>query len=501
MGDLRRRPGLLLASAFAVLVAIGAHRAVSLGDISALLPISAGLFAGACSVAAVAYPDRRDPALLLVSAGAGGVAAQYLLWAVLIPLAWSTTAPHAFDVRVAGGVYGSIAGAFALAVCLALTVPWRDRRGRPPLRPLVVGGTVAASLALVDLVVLVVQPTAPAPAIMSSLVVGVPVPTVAVVAAAGLVVIAATAATVRTAPRPGWYRWVAGCAASIGVAAAGTALLYLVNVRWVTEVAIAWQAAMPAVAAGLLLVGALAAGRADATQMRRATDRAEAVLAGRSEIASVIAHDVRGPASSIKSIASSMRTNYARLGDAERLEFVGMIEAESGRLLQLVGQMSLALKVDAGSIEVRREVRPLGPIVAKAVHDAEITDRPVELETEEDAEADVDARWLQEAIGQALDNAVKFSPAGGQIRVSLMADGTDAVIQIADDGPGVPPEVRDQVFQKFARWRPSGYEDRPGSGLGLFITRSLVRQQDGDVVLGSTAGGGTILRIRVPRKG
>ena len=81
----------------------------------------------------------------------------------------------------------------------------------------------------------------------------------------------------------------------------------------------------------------------------------------------------------------------------------------------------------------------------------------------------------------------------------LLDDGSDAVIQIADAGPGVPPEVRDEVFEKFARWRPPGYEDRPGSGLGLFITRSIARELGGDAVLGSAASGGTILRIRIPR--
>ena len=264
------------------------------------------------------------------------------------------------------------------------------------------------------------------------------------------------------------------------------------------------------------------------------------MLAGRSEIASVIAHDVRGPASSIKSIAASTRTNYDRLGDAERLEFVGMIEHEAARLLQLVGQMSLALKVDAGSLEYQRRVQPVGPIVsqaindaeltehaievdvsdpadadvdarwlaeaigqgldnaakfspdgspvrimmltdrddvviqmadegpplgpilATAVHEAEITERAVDVDVSADADADVDARWLAEAIGQGLDNATKFSPDGAPVRLMLLDDGSDAVIQIADAGPGVPPEVREEVFEKFARWRPPGLRGPAG---------------------------------------
>ena len=83
----------------------------------------------------------------------------------------------------------------------------------------------------------------------------------------------------------------------------------------------------------------------------------------------------------------------------------------------------------------------------------------------------------------------------------MSADDEDAEIRIQDSGPGIPAEEREEVFQKFARWRPAGYEDTPGSGLGLYICRSIVRELGGDAILGSGAAGGTILRIRLPRKG
>ena len=493
-GFRRRWPGLIWAAGFAVVAAVFSRREVTTGSISLLVPIAAGAFAAIAALSASAYRDRRDPGLLFVSVGAGAVAVQYALWHVVIPIVW-TSSRSGVPAYLAGAVYGATAGAFVLVVCLGLAAPWRDRRGRPAVRPTLVAGSAGGAVAALDLLLLLVRPADPIPAFLAGGVHARVLPTLSVA-----VIAAAVVTVVHTFDRPGWYRWVAGAAAATGVAAIGTAVTYLATPRWTTYLGISWQNVMPAAAAALLLAGVVAVDRADVTRMRRASDRAAAVLAGRSEIASVIAHDVRGPASSIKSIASSLRSNYGRLGDAERLEFVGMVEHEAARLLQLVGQMSLALKVDAGSLDYQPRTQPVGPIVTQAINDAEPTEHAVEVDASDPAEADVDARWLAEAIGQGIDNATKFSPEGSPVRIAILTDQDDVVIQIADEGPGVPPEVRDAVFEKFARWRPPGYEDQPGSGLGLFITRSIARELGGDAVLGSAASGGTILRIRIPKK-
>ena len=150
-----------------------------------------------------------------------------------------------------------------------------------------------------------------------------------------------------------------------------------------------------------------------------------------------------------------------------------MIEQESLRLLRVADQMSLGLKTDAGTLAFTFVVRDLEGPVLQGLHDAEAGDREVRVEADTELRASIDARWLAEATRQGIENALKFSPVDTPIDLSVRRDGADALIEVADRGPGIPPDMHEAVFAKFCRWRPYGYEDRSGSGLGLFIARSI----------------------------
>jgi two-component system sensor histidine kinase KdpD len=224
-------------------------------------------------------------------------------------------------------------------------------------------------------------------------------------------------------------------------------------------------------------------------------------MEGRAEIASIVAHDVRGPAGTIRSVAGSLRTSYQRLGDPERLEFVGMIEQESLRLLRVADQMSLGLKADAGTLPFNLEDRDVEGAVLQGVHEADAGPREVRTDFTPELRSRIDARWTAEAVRQGIENALRFSPADTPIDVRTRVVGDAIQIEIEDRGPGIPPEMREPVFEKFCRWRPRGYEDTPGSGLGLFVTRQIAREQGGDATIEGAPDGGTILQIRLPREG
>ena len=158
----------------------------------------------------------------------------------------------------------------------------------------------------------------------------------------------------------------------------------------------------------------------------------------------------------------------------------------------------MALKVDARTLDVRRAVQRLAPLVQRAADDVDTERHDLTMQMGDEVVASVDGRWFAEAVRQGIDNAVRFSPDGSAITIILREEDGGAVVEIEDHGPGVPQEQREAVFERFARWRPKGYEDRSGSGLGLFICRALVREHGGDASLDAGPNGGTILRVRLP---
>ena len=464
--------------AVAVLVVIG----VIAGDRGAILMdgviggLASGLFAGAAVFALFAYSDRRDPALLLVGVGAAAVVVHLAFLSTLYILLVPTTAAWSAVIG-----FATLAGLLVLLANLLVVVPWRERRGRKPLRPATVIAASAAGLMVLD--VLSATTSQPFDALDK--------------AATVVLLVGGITVMVRSVRWGGRFGWVAAAGLAIAIFGISTLIANLAERGTLTWAGRAF-AGTQGLAAGSLVAFVVVGLRMESTRSRRATDRATQVMEGRAEIASIVAHDVRGPAGSIRSIAGSLRTSYQRLGDPERLEFVGMIEQESMRLLRVADQMSLGLKTDAGTLDFTLVVRDLEGPVLQGLHDADVGAREVRVDAGTDLRASVDARWLAEAVRQGIENALKFSPADTPIDLRVRRDGDAAVIAIEDRGPGIPSEMREQVFEKFCRWRPYGYEDRSGSGLGLFITRSIARAHSGDATVADRPAGGTILAIRVP---
>lgn len=460
-----------------------------------LLSVASGLAAAVAVVAAHAYRSRRDPGLLLIGVGCAALTLAGAVVPVLVNLLVDTDDPSLASLTVTMRFFGPATGAAALACCLVFVVPWRERRGRPPLKVTNVLLVVGLSLLLVLTALVVAKPAFPFAAFDS---VADPLPWTLLLGGSALVAGAITAARGLASKMDYTKQANAGLALALGGLA--TIVLGTVDRASTLEIAWMWFTSMPLVAAAFLLAAVLSVTRADTSRMRRVTDRAEEVMAGRAEIASTVAHDVRGPVGTIKSLATTTRSKYADLSDDERVEFISMIEEESARLLTLVNQVALALKVDAGTVDVNTTPQAIGPIAARAVGESGVEGR-VQMDAPSFLTAVADPRWLQEAIRQGLTNAGGFSPDGSPIQLEARRADDVVVIDIADGGPGVPAEMREAVFERFARWRPSGYEDRTGSGLGLFITRGLLRSMGGDASLADRPGGGTILRMRLRVEG
>jgi len=118
-----------------------------------------------------------------------------------------------------------------------------------------------------------------------------------------------------------------------------------------------------------------------------------------------------------------------------------------------------------------------------------------EIETGEKVVLEGDPMALRRLFANLLDNAVKF---GGRASARVTRQGATAVVEIDDDGPGIPPTDRERVFEPFYRREPSRNRQTGGAGLGLAIVRSIARGHGGDVALVNRAGGGLTARVQLP---
>ena len=219
------------------------------------------------------------------------------------------------------------------------------------------------------------------------------------------------------------------------------------------------------------------------------------------DLVSKLTHEIRGPVSTLRGLVGTTLTHYDRLSDDERREFLHLMRHEADRLQRAVEQVAFALKLDARSLPFDIRPRDLAEIVRETAQAADIGDHPMEVEVAESIEAPVDGALIANVVRQLIDNAVTFSPPDSPITIGLRRDGDGALIEVTDRGPGVPPDKREAVFERFADWRPPGYEDRPGTGLGLFISRAVAREHGGEASIVDGPAGGTMLLVRLPVEG
>jgi two-component system OmpR family sensor kinase len=217
-------------------------------------------------------------------------------------------------------------------------------------------------------------------------------------------------------------------------------------------------------------------------------------------------HELRTPLAGISGFAQ-----LYRMGGAEIDATVDRIERESLRLTGLVDDLLLLAQLDERGLELRPAPMDLRTLAADALHDLRALDptRPVRLTglgTAEDpapAPVEGDEARLRQVVSNLVGNAVAHTPAGSTVRVGVGTAGDDAVLEIADTGPGLTREQARLVFERFYRADTSRARDHGsgGAGLGLAIVWSLVTAHGGTIELDTAPGEGATFRIRLPKSG
>src|SRR5580692_7340807 len=192
------------------------------------------------------------------------------------------------------------------------------------------------------------------------------------------------------------------------------------------------------------------------------------------------AHDLRAPLAAVKTAGSSLRQAGTRLSEEDRAELLELIEQQSDRLARLVTNLLDMTRIESGALEIRPTVMPFDELVEEAVANLGgiVGNERVLVEAPDDLPMlRIDHVLVSQVLANLLENAERVSPNGSMIRVTArVAPGSADRIEIAvsDEGPGIPHNERDRVFEMFSQNGRGG-----GAGLGLAIAKAFVEAQGG----------------------
>jgi heavy metal sensor kinase len=237
-----------------------------------------------------------------------------------------------------------------------------------------------------------------------------------------------------------------------------------------------------------------------ATTFNQMLDRIQTLLTEIKEMTDNIAHDLRSPIARIRGIAEVTLTTSKSLSEYENMA-ASTIE-DCDRLLDMINTMLLISKTEAGVEKLSREEVDIAALIRKACElfqtIAEDKDVGLAYRPPEETFLLGDTRMLQRMLSNILDNAVKYTPPGGKIEVSLTeSKSRDAIVSVSDTGVGISDADLLHIFERFYRCDRS--RSQPGTGLGLSLARAIARAHGGDITVTSTVNQGSIFTITLPK--
>ena len=216
-----------------------------------------------------------------------------------------------------------------------------------------------------------------------------------------------------------------------------------------------------------------------------------------------VSHELKTPLSSIKAYTETLLRGA--IDDRENAtRFLQRIDDQANRLHELVLDMLTLARIESGQAAIELNAIPLERVAAACLADWESRARDAEISLRNEiAHTDfcvqADEESLLQILNNLIDNAFKYTPAGGTITLSSFQADEDVVIDVSDTGIGIDPIHHDRLFERFYRVDKARSRELGGTGLGLAIVKHLCHVMDGNVELESTTGEGSTFRVRIPQ--
>jgi signal transduction histidine kinase len=215
-----------------------------------------------------------------------------------------------------------------------------------------------------------------------------------------------------------------------------------------------------------------------------------------------VSHELRTPLTSIRGYLDLVLDGDAGPLTTEQKQYLGVVARNSNRLLALVGDLLVVAQSDSGTLSVDRQASDLRVLASEAVSSAmpaaEDRGLALTLDAEEVPELDLDRARLGQVLDNLISNALKFTPRGGSVEVCVRSDGEQAVVEVTDTGMGMSAPEQERLFERFYRTESSATKAIPGTGLGLWISKTIIEAHGGEITVDSATGQGTTFRIELP---
>lgn len=224
----------------------------------------------------------------------------------------------------------------------------------------------------------------------------------------------------------------------------------------------------------------------------------------KTEFISMVSHELRTPVTTIKGVLALILGGEVGPLQPQQQKFLSTAAQAVERLIFLISDLLDISRIEAGQIKMRPQLLPVGELVVQATTEFQRQAKEKHLTLKADVPPTLprimgDPDRLFQVVTNLLSNALKFTPAGGAITISVRNQEEFVLISITDTGPGIPAEEQQRIFEKFYQIDSSATRSAKGSGLGLAIVKTIVELHGGRVWVESVVGAGSTFRVALPR--
>ena len=218
------------------------------------------------------------------------------------------------------------------------------------------------------------------------------------------------------------------------------------------------------------------------------------------EFISTVSHELRTPLTSIRGFSQTLLTSWDKLKEEDKKKFIKIIEEQSNRLINLVENILAVSKINADkpiyrAVNINSSIDKVIPIVSEKYKNC-----PIHTQFNKTLPpAMLDEEKFQQIMMNIIDNACKYSGGNKPVKISTSYyDSKNILIEVRDEGIGISTENKDKIFEKFVRLENHLTSKTQGNGLGLYITKNLVEEMNGEISFVSKPGSGTIFKLKFP---